>query len=556
MMPVLTAFGREAEAWIDVDPTRRVAARGRAAAATANPLASWAALRMLRAGGSAVDAAVAAQAMLTLVEPNASGLGGGAIVLVHQAGATLCLDGLATAPARVPVRLATDFDGRSVPPDRAIYGGRTVGVPGALRALERAHRQFGRLAWAALFEPAIELAEQGYPLSPYLWRSLHENPAVRDTGFAQAQYCGGDDAVLPPGSVLRNPALAASLRSIAEDGAAALYEGALAEAVVRAACDDPFAGTLTAADMASYAPVARAPLRFTVGGLTVLAAPLPAYGGLAAAQIVAFAQRMGVSSLGVDLSANAVHVLAEAGRLAFADRWPYADPDHAPADVAQLLDPAYLDARAALLHPVRRTDRIVPGRGRELGASMTSHLCVADERGQVVSMTTTINQNFGSRIAVGGFWLNNVMTNFAAEPVLRGRLRPDLADPNAMAPFKRARTTIAPMIVLDEAGQPLAALGAGGGYRIIGYVANALLRLAGGMRDPQAILAAPHALNWSGISEVEPSLDRHVRELSARGHWVHVRRMDGGTQCLVLENGTVRAAGDPRRDGVGMALAP
>ncbi len=549
-----TAYGRAIEPWITTNPSRDASASGRAAVATAHPLASRAALLMLRAGGSAVDAAVAAVAALCVVEPNASGLGGGAIILVHDGDRVLCLDGLARAPGRVTARLATDFDGRTVPSERAMYGGRTVGVPGALMALEHAHRRFGRLPWAELFAPAIELAAEGAPLSPYLMRALAENPSVRDTRFGREQYCV-DGLALPAGTMRRNPALAATLMHIAEAGSAALHEGALAQAIVRAAAEDTFPGTLTLADLATYVPVERAPLRFALGGMTVLAGPLPAYGALAAAQIVGFVQRHGLRSLDDAPSADAIHLLAEAGRLAIMDRWPYADPDFAPADVGQLLDPAYLDARAALIDPLRRSNRFPPGRGRELGASQTSHLSVADARGQVVSMTTTINQNFGSRIAAGGFWLNNVMTNFAAEPVLRGRSGREWHDPNALAPHKRARTTIAPMIVLDEAGHPLAALGAGGGFRIIGYVANALLRLAGGMRDPQALLDAPHALNWNGVTEIEPALEHHAMGLAARGHWPHVRRMDGGTQCVILAGGEVRAAGDRRRDGSGMALA-
>ncbi|MCC6718061.1 MAG: gamma-glutamyltransferase [Acetobacteraceae bacterium] len=554
MSSFATAFGRAPDSWINTDPARRMPASGRAAVATANPLASRAALLMLRAGGAAVDAAVAAQAALSVVEPNASGIGGGAMILVHDGDRQLCLDGLARAPARVTARLATDFDGRSVPAERAMYGGRTVGVPGALMALEHAHRRFGRLPWSDLFTPAIELAAEGFPLSPYLWRALQENPAVRDTRFARAQYCDAG-VVLPPGTVRRNPALAASLAAIAADGAAALHEGPLAEAIIRATADDPFPGTLTPADLAGYRPVERKPLHFPLGDMMVLAGPLPAYGGLAAAQMIGFLRHHGVAELGATLSADEIHLLAEAGRLAIMDRWPYADPDFAIADIAQLLDPAYLASRAALIDPQRRSNRFPPGRGRELGGSQTSHLCVADARGQVVSMTTTINQNFGSRVEAGGLWLNNVMTNFAAEPVLRGRSGREWRDPNALAPHKRARTTIAPVIVLDATGRPFAALGSGGGFRIIGYVANALLRLAGGMRDPQALLDAPHALNWNGVTEIEPELEHHARALAERGHWPHVRRMDGGTQCLILADGLVHAAGDRRRDGVGMALA-
>jgi gamma-glutamyltranspeptidase/glutathione hydrolase len=553
MDPFATAHGRELEPWITADPARRGPARGRAAVAAANPLAARAGLLMLKAGGSAVDAAVAVQMALTVVEPNASGIGGGAVILVHDGDEVLCLDGLARAPGRVTARLMTDFDGRSVPSERAMYGGRTVGVPGAVMALEHAHRRFGRLRWAELFAPAIELAEDGAPLSPYLMRALAENPAVRDTRFGRSQYCAGGLA-LPAGTVRRNPALAASVRAIAEGGAAALHEGPLAEAIVAAVADDPFAGTITMADMGSYLPVERAPLRFGVGDLAVLGGPLPAYGALSAAQIIGFVRHHGLESLGAMPSEDAVHLLVEAGRLSVMDRWPFADPDFSPADVSLLLEPDYIAARATLIDPARRADRYSVGRGRELGASMTSHLCTADARGQVVSMTTTINQNFGSRIEVGGFWLNNVMTNFANEPVLRGRSGREWHDPNALAPHKRARTTIAPVIVLGPEGRPLAALGAGGGYRIIGYVANALLRLAGGMRDAQAILDAPHAMNWNGITEIEPELEAFAKPLAARGHWPHVRRLDGGTQCLVIEDGAVNAAGDRRRDGWGMAL--
>jgi gamma-glutamyltranspeptidase/glutathione hydrolase len=548
------AMGRDPEPWIDTDPQRRAPARGTAAVAAAHPLAARAGLLMLRAGGSAVDAAVAVQAALTVVEPHASGIGGGAVLLVHEGARMLCLDGLARAPGRVTARLATDFDGRNVPTERAMYGGRTVGVPGAVMALEHAHRRFGRLPWAALFAPAIELAAEGAPLAPYLMRALAENPAVRDTRFGREQYCA-DGLALPAGTVRRNPALAASLAAIAAGGAAALHEGPLAEAIVRAVAADPFAGTLTLADLGGYVPVERAPVRFALGAMTVLGGPLPAYGALAAAQIVAFVRHHGLGSLRDLPSEDAVHLLAEAGRLAIVDRWPYADPDFAPADVGQLLDPDYLAARAGLIDPVRRRERFPAGRGRELGGSMTSHVSVADARGQVVSMTTTLNQTCGSRIAVGGFWLNNVMTNFAAEPVLRGRSGREWHDPNAMAPHKRARTTIAPVIVLGADGRPVAALGAGGGFRIIGYVANALLRLAGGMRDPQAILDAPHGLNTNGVTEIEPELAHHAPGLAARGHWPHVRRMDGATQCVILDGGQVLAAGDRRRDGVGMATS-
>jgi gamma-glutamyltranspeptidase/glutathione hydrolase len=547
--PVALAFGRDAEPWIDFDPARRRPAIGDAAAATAHPLASWAMMHIMRAGGSAVDAAVAAQAVLTVVEPSASGIGGGAIMLVHAGGVTHAVDGLSAAPGHVPARLGTDFDGRRVPDDRAEYGGRTAGVPGALRALEAAHARFGRLRWAALFDHAIALAEEGFPLAPYLARSMAQNPAIRDEALARALYCGGTGAALPSGSTLRNPALAATLRRIAAGGAAEFYEGETAADICAAVRNDDFPGTITMADMAGYRAVLRSPIGYAMGGMTVHTAPLPAYGGIAAGQIVGILAALGLRGIGALPDEDDIHLIAEAGRVAFADRAPYADPDFAPMETAPLLNPAYLAERARLIDPRRRTEAIPPGQPATPGGSMTSHLSAADGAGQIVSMTTTINQYFGARIAVDGFYLNNAMTNFAGEPMSGGR-----PSPNAMAPRKRPRTTIAPSIVLDAQGAPLAALGAGGGYRIIGTVANALLRLCGGMRDPQALLAGAHVLNWNGVTEIEPELARHRAALAARGHWIGVKRMEGGTQCVVFDKGQWLAGGDPRRDGVGMAL--
>ncbi len=550
---LLLAFGREAAPWLDFDPTRTRPAHGAIAVATANPLASWAAMLMLRQGGAAIDAGIAAQAVLTAVEPNASGLGGGALVLASTGApfGAVAFDGLSAAPSRVPARLVRDFDGRAVPADRAVIGGRTVGVPGALRALEAAHARLGRLPWAALFQPAIGLADDGFPLAPYLHRTLQEVPTARDKSMARALYCDAGGSALPAGTLIRNRALARTLRDIAEGGADAFYLGQSAAAVCAAVAADWFPGTLTRADFAAYRAVECPPVRFGLGGLAVASGPLPAFGGIAAGQIVGIAACAGVPHLGATMSEGEIHVLAEAGRLAYTDRAVYAaDPAFAPADIAGLLDRGYLDARAGAIEPRgRRVEGLAAGamvEGPET-ASMTSHIAAADAWGGVVSITTTINQNFGARIAVDGFYLNNALTNFAANP------RPNRPGArNAMAPGKRPRTSIAPCIVFDAHGRVLAALGAGGGNRIPGVVANALLRLAGGLRDPQAILAAPQALNWSGVTEIEPPLEPHGAGLARRGHWVVCRRFDTGAQCLVHDGEAWLAGGDPRRDGVGM----
>lgn len=545
MQTTSMAHPRLSQSWIDHDESRSRAARGTAVAATAHPLASWAALAMLRQGGSAVDAAIAAQAVLTAVEPNASGFGGGALLLVADHGGVRAFEGLSAAPIRVTSQLDRDFDGRTVPADRIAFGGRTVGVPGALRALEAAHRAHGILPWASLFEPALELAEDGYPLSPYLLRTLLENPGAQTESMATELFCGGGRMPLATGTVLRNPDLAATLRIIAAGGADAFYAGQIARDICAAVAADPFPGVLTPADFASYCATERKPVRFALGERQVVGGCLPAFGATAVGQVIGIAAQHGLCGLGVDISADEIHILAEAGRLAFADRARYAgDPDVRFIDLQALVDPAYLADRAALLNPHRRIETISPDTVER--GSMTSHLSIADSRGQVVSMTSTINNNFGARISVGGFYLNNVMTNFASRPMMQ--------PVNAMGPGRRARTSIAPCIVLDAQSQPMAAIGAGGGNRIVGYVANALLRLAGGMDDAQSMLASPHALNFNGVTEIEPPLERHTASLTRRGHWVVVRRLDAGTQAIIRTPGGWAAGGDPRRCGIGLAL--
>ena len=233
-------------------------------AATANPLASHAALEMLRDGGSALDAAIAAQMVLTAVEPNASGIGGGAMILVAEGEAVAAYDGLSAAPGLVTDRLAKDFDGRIVPADRAALGGRTVGVPGVLRALELAHARHGALPWARLFEPAIALCEAGYPLSPYLLRAMQEGPGIKVETMARALFMEGG-RMRPAGSLVRNPALTQTLRRIAEDGADAFYLGEIARDICRVVGGDLFPGTITEADLAAYRAVQRQPVRYQHG---------------------------------------------------------------------------------------------------------------------------------------------------------------------------------------------------------------------------------------------------------------------------------------------------
>jgi gamma-glutamyltranspeptidase/glutathione hydrolase len=499
------------------------------AVATANPLATEAAMAILRAGGSAVDAAIAAQAVLTLAEPSASGIGGGAIILMAAGGSVRVFEGLAAAPEAIAVR-----EGQ---PE---FGGCSVGVPGAVRAMAMAHAAGGRLAWRALFAPAIALASEGAPLAPYLRRRLCEAPAMREEPLARALWFGERGAPRAAGTKFRNKELAESLELVAEQGADAFYEGRLAERMVASVRNDRHPGTLAAGDLAAYRARERAPVRFPLGTWTVATAPPPA-GGITVGQIVGIVRRLGLEGMGEEFSPEAMHLLAEAGRIAYADRPLMGDPEAMAIDAALLLEPAYLDARARLLDPGRRAGSYPQGIEAPIGEltaseSMTSHLSVADAGGNFVSMTTTINQLFGARIAVGGFYLNDAIGNFGTGS-------------NAPGPGKRPRTTMAPAIVLDEANRPIAALGAGGGHRIVGMMANLLLRLAGGARDAASMVGAPHALRWRAETEIEPPLARHRGALEALGHRVKVQRFDGAAQAVLMGPDCMSAGADPRRDG-------
>jgi len=543
-----------------ITPTRSAA--GKVVVATASPLATRIAADMLARGGSSADALVAAQAVLSLVEPNASGLGGGCVIVWHdtRSGRSGVVDGLSAAPARVTERLELDFDGRHIPQERAMTGGRSVGVPGALRALELLHGKFGRLSWAETLTPAIAMAEEGVAMPFYLAKTLAEFSPMRDEPMTQAVMLGADNRPLPVGSRLRNPQLAVSLTQIAQEGAGALYEGKLGRAIVDAVTRDVLPGALTEADLAGYRAIEREPLRAKLGHETVLTAPPPVFGGMAMGQILGLMQARGLLGQDPTGSDHTTHILCEAGRLAFADRGAYVgDPDFTDSPAQALLEPGYLAERAKLIQDGAVAASVTSGRlanasagaaGGGMASSLTSHIVVVDAFGLVVSMTTTINQNFGSRLSAGGFYLNNVQTNFARFPKSGG-----IASRNAMAPGKRPMTSFAPALLLGTDGRPRAAIGAGGGNRIVGFVANGLLRIAAGMQDAAEVVASPQALNWGSVSDLEPPLRDYIPALVARGHWPMLRRMDGGTQAMIRTSTGWTAGGDPRRDGSAAAVA-
>ncbi len=527
-------------------------------AVTASPHATAAALTMLRAGGSAVDAAIAAQAALSVAEPHASGLLGGAFVLVwDQASARLrYYEGISSAPAASADRLTAG----GVGPATVARSGRAVAVPGAVAALAMAHAAHGRLPWADLFAPAIQLAEAGFPLPPYLHQVLRNRagelarvPAIR------ALYFDAEGQPLAAGAPIRNPDQAAALRLLASEGPATLYGGTLGRAVVQAAQDHTVPGWMTLADLAAYRAVEREPLCAEAFARRICTAAAPSSGGIAVLQTLALAERLGMARAQRD-SAEAAHIFIEASRLATADRRHWmGDPDVVAVPQAGLLARDYLDARAALAGPARALETVAPGTptarhgalptpGDAMAEAATTQVSILDAAGNAVSFTTTNNLNFGAELLAMGITLNNGMTNFTANPGPA-----DAPAQNRLAPGKRPVTTMAPTLVFGADGRPDIVLGAGGGARIPDAVAAAVIEILVFGGDAERATARPRIGAQTRVVELEqgtPVADL-APALQALGHAPRVVVMNTGLQILRrLGDGTLEGAADPRRDGL------
>lgn len=530
--------------------------------AAAHSLAAEAGQRILRAGGSAVDAAIAAQMVLNLVEPQSSGLGGGGFLMHFDArtGDIAAYDGRETAPAAATPRMFLDGTGAPRPFMDAVVGGLSVGVPGLLRMLEAAHADHGRLPWRDLFQPAIELAETGFPVSERLHTLIARDDHL-DAFADTAAYFLGPDAKPPPvGETLTNGPSAETLRVVAEGGADAFYEGPIAADIVRTVNQAPRnPAPMTVADLASYRAVRREPVCLFYRAWLVCGMPPPSSGGITTLQILGLLQGTDVATA-EPVSAEAVHLLAEAGRLAFADRNAYvADPDFVDVPTVGLLDPAYLEDRAASIR-YRHGGTAAPGRpaGAEVqsratdseeGGVSTTHLSVIDAEGNAVSMTTSIETAFGSRLMVRGFLLNNQLTDFSFSPTRNG-----LAVANRAEPGKRPRSSMAPTLVFDARGRPVLAIGSPGGSRIIGYVAQTLIAVLDWGLDIQSAIDLPHALNRNGPTEIEAgtALEQIRGTLEARGHTVTARPMTSGLHGIAVTPEGLEGGADPRREGVAL----
>ncbi|NMG36915.1 gamma-glutamyltransferase [Azoarcus sp. TTM-91] len=526
----------------------------------AHPLAAQAGLAMLRQGGSAVDAGIAMQLVLNLVEPQSSGIGGGGFLLHWRAAdkRLSVIDGRETAPATAREdRFAPE--GRALPFRAAMNSGLSVGTPGLLRALELAHRQHGRLPWAALLAPAIKLAEEGFPVSPRLHALIAATPELAEQPAAAAYFLDGDGRPLPIGHRLRNPALAEVLRRVAVEGADAFYRGAIADDIVAAVQAHPRPGDLAAADLAAYRALEREPLCGNYRGYRLCGPPPPSSGPLAVLQMLGMLEPQPMARLAPD-SAPAVHYFAEAGRLAYADRERYvADPDFVAVPVAGLLAADYLATRAALISPRRSMGRAAPGRpagvvlavGEDATAEQpsTSHLVAVDGEGNALSMTTTIEAAFGSKIFVRGFLLNNQLTDFSLPP--RDAEGRPIA--NRVQPGKRPRSAMAPMMVF-RGEQPYLLIGSPGGSAIINYVAKTLVGVLDWGLDVQQAIALPNMGSRNRQTELERGTARAslADELRALGHTVSVGDQPSGLHGILIDERGLSGGADPRREGVAL----
>lgn len=515
--------------------------------AAAHPLAVEAGLDVLRRGGTAVDAAVAVQMMLGVVEPQASGIGGGGFLLYYDAatrGITV-YDGREAAPAGATPTMFLR-DGQPLPYPEAVASGLSVGVPGAVALLEMAHSEHGKLPWADLFATSITTARKGFPTSPRLASWLKTIKRFAAEPAARAIYYNEDGSPKTAGEPVANPALADTMQRIASDGSRVLQQGPIAEEMAARVRGNARPGTLAVSDLAAYKPVKREALCGPYRIWIVCGMPPPSSGGIAILQMLGLLEPFDLAKDRPN-DLRALHLIAEAGRLAFADRARYvADPKFVDMPTKQLVAPGYIAGRRKLIsedHSMSGQAPVAPGYV-EHG---TSHMTIVDRAGNAVAFTTTIEAPFGSHMMVGGFILNNELTDFS--PVAERDGKPVA---NRVEPGKRPRSSMAPTFVLDQDRKLVLSVGSAGGQRIIGDTFQALIAMLDWNLGPQAALALPRVANMNGPTELEDKGDLPAQADALRklGHQVQVRRHEGGLTAIRRKGDGWEGGADPRRDGV------
>jgi gamma-glutamyltranspeptidase/glutathione hydrolase len=529
----------------------------------ANPLAAEAGLNVLKRGGSAVDAAIAVQAMLSLVEPQSSGVGGGAFMTYYDARARkiTVYDGREVAPAQATPGMFLDSNGQPLPFNTAVVSGRATGVPGAVKMLGLAHDEHGKLPWSSLLGDAERAADQGFIVSPRLERMIHADFAENHAPDVIAYFSKPDGTLLNAGDRLVNKPYADFLRRLATQGPDALYTGSTAARIVARTHAAPLPGSMTMADLASYRPIKREPV---CGPFRVylLCAPPPPSSGVGLIELMGILDRTDIANRGPN-DPQAWYLFAEASRLMYADRDKYVgDPAFVKVPVAGLIDPAYIDARARLIGPsagpppaagVPAGALVTAGADRTLEPTGTSHFIVRDADGNVVSMTTTVESIFGTGRMVDGFFLNNQLTDFSFAPTdEQGR-----PVANAVAPGKRPRSSMVPSILLTGDGRFAGAIGSAGGNSIIVFVAKSLVgSVDWGLPMAQA-LGAPNLVargrNFQGeVTKFSPEVLDGLRQ---RGIDLQPGQgEDSGLTGVFIRDGKIDGGADPRREGVVLTL--
>ncbi len=532
---------------------------------SANPLATKAGLEILRKGGSAIDAAIAAELVLTLVEPQSSGIGGGAYMLhfASKNGSIEAYDGRETAPVTAFPRMFLDADGKRLPRKKARLAPQAIGVPGILRMLELAHKQHGNLPWAHLFDPAIKLAEDGFKISPRLHSLIGRHEGLPRFAETKDYFFTKDGNVKTMFSVLKNPALARTLRAISKEGANAFYTGDIAKAIVAAVnkgVENP--APMTLADLSGYKAKRSEALCSFYREWLICGAPPSTTGGITVLQIMGMLQNFDLPGMKPG-SADAVHLISEAARLAYADRAAYiGDPDYIKVPTAALLDPSYLKKRAALVSISKTRGYGVPGNpnsnksawkwapDKEEHGLSTTHLSVVDKDGNAVSMTASIATAFGSARMVAGFILNNQLTDFSFFPERDGKPVVNRAQGG-----KRPRSSMSPSLVFDGSGNLVLAMGSPGGMRIIGYVAQSLIAALDWKMNVQQAIDMPHFINRNRRDteiEKDSPLEALAPALEARGHKIDVHRMTSGLHGIAITKSGLEGGADRRREGVAL----
>lgn len=532
--------------------------------ASANPYASEAGAEILRAGGSATDAAIAVQAVLSLVEPESSGLAGGAFMLHHDAasGTLDAYDGRETAPMGATPALFLDEEGNPLPFLEAMIGGSSVGTPGVVKMMWLAHREHGKLDWAALFQPAIRLAEEGFAVAPKLAQAISRDPVLMQMPVAQDYFyrldADGTRVPAAEGDILKNPAYAETLKRIAAEGWRGFYEGPVAEEIVATVQKAPMRpGTLSMSDFAAYEAKKREPVCAPYRGYKICSMPPPTSGGVTALQILGILSHWDLKGM-EPMTLTSVHFIAEAMKLAYADRDKFiGDPDFVPVPVAAMLDPDYLAGRSDEIDASITRGKAEPGRlpderamnwglNQPMDIPSTSHFSIIDAQGNAVSMTTTVEGPFGSHLMAGGMMLNNQLTDFSFLPEVDGE-----PVANAVAPGKRPRSSMTPVIVYDENGDLYAVLGSPGGSRIISYVTQTLIALLDWEMDMKTAISLPRFVDRNGPLEIEAgtSLEALQPQLEQLGHKVEARELMSGLHGIRITPQGLDGAADPRRDG-------